>query len=573
MVRKNVFLAVALVALLTRSMAAYESKLYTFTKSPAAALSAVEELRNPAEAILFEPGAAELALAKWIQTGKLSDDQWAEAFLIASGETDPQQREQMVQQLAALTEQLRQTTKGFSPRKAGERLLRDLHAGPMAKGYDLHQSSLATLLRTGKFNCVSSTVLYVLQAKRLGLQVQAVEFPGYVFEGHVLALLVDGPNEIDVETTGSDGFDSRRKIKETKAIAVGIRDLMQGQRIDSVGLLLSLYGNRTVEAAKEGRQFDALRLSLVMLSLQPENKHSQEIVEGAFMNWTRKLDDTRQYDRALQVGRTGLELMPRSTGLAKNLKASFQQRAMDLIAAKKDAQVVEQYTAAHQQWPKSDYQKGAANAFLVVAQELRRDKGWDAGLALIKRGLVQLPDDAELLNFVCYAVQKNLEELDEKQGPAAAVAWFAKTAQEFPTAKELPNVAEVHVARTYKRLNSKKNYSAARASIVEREKLLTPPQVDYFTGLVYDEEARELCKNKEWDAAHDAYRTALAQLPHHEVLIANAPMVYAKRAETLMDQKAWNDALKIYEVGLQSFPGCSLFKQNIKYCEQKLKSR
>lgn len=550
-----------------------ESHSYPFTKTPTEALAAVAVLRTEYEPVTFEPGPAERALSEWFHHGKLTDEQWAEAFLIASGETDPQRREKLIQQLAQLTESLRHATKGLSPRKKAERLLKELHAGPMAKGYDLHQSSLASLLRTGKHNCVSSTVLYQLQARRLGLKVQAVEFPGNVFDGHVLTLLIDGPNEIDIETTNPDGFDCRRKMKEAKAITIGIRDLKDGQRIDDVGLLLSLYGNRTVEAAKAGRQFDALRLSLVMLSLQPENKQSQQLVEGAFMNWVHNLDDAQQFARALQVGRVGLDLMPKSTGLTKNMKASHQQCAADLIAAGKDAQVIELYAAAHQHWPQDDYQKGAASAFLFVARELRRDKGWDAALPIIQRGLRQLPANEDLLNFVCYAAQKQLEEVDEKQGPTAAIAWYVKTSQQFPAAKDLPEVAELHVARTYKRLASRKYFAAARASIGEREPLITPQQADYFTGLVYDDEARELYSRKEWSAASEVYRVALAQLPHHEVLAANAPLVFAKRAEFLMDQKAWREAITIYDLGLQSFPDCNLFKQNIKYCERMLTAK
>ncbi len=548
-----------------------EPNPYPFTQTPTAALAVVAGLRTEHEPVAFEPGRAEQALCEWLQHGKLTDDQWAEAFLIASGEADPYERAKLVKQLARQTEKLRQATNGLSPRKAAERLLKELHGGPMAKGYDLHQSSLASLLRTGKHNCVSSTALYQLHARRLGLKVQAIEFPGYVFTGHVLTLLLDGPHEIDIETTNPDGFDCRRKTKEAKTIAVGIRDLKDGQRIDDVGLLLSLYGNRTVEAAKAGRQFDALRLSLVMLSLEPTNKQSQQSVEGAFMNWVQNLDEAQQFTRALQVGRVGLDLMPKSTGLAKNMKAVHQQCAAELIAARKDAQVLELYAAAHRHWPNDDYQKGAANAFMVVAQELRRDKGWDAALTIIQRGLQQLPGNEELHNFVCYAAQKHLEELDEKEGATTAVTWFQKMRKTFPTAQQLPEIAELHVARTYKRLASKRSFTAARDSIAERKLLITPQQADYFTGLVYDDEARELCSRKEWSAASEVYRTALAQLPQHEVLVANAPLVYARRAEFLMDQKAWSEAIQIYDQGLESFPDCNLFKQNIKYCEQRLR--
>jgi len=40
-----------------------------------------------------------------------------------------------------------------------------------------------------------------------------------------------------------------------------------------------------------------------------------------------------------------------------------------------------------------------------------------------------------------------------------------------------------------------------------------------------------------------------------------------------MDQRDWTAAIRIYHLGLESFPDNSLFRQNIRYCEQRLQGK
>src|SRR5262249_13997235 len=135
--------------------------------------------------------------------GKLSRLSLAEAVLVADGTEAAPRREACLDRIALLQKQARAAlARARTPAQKAEQLLRWLHAGAMKKGYQKQQSSLAVLLESGKYNCVSSAALYVILARRLGLDVRAVEAPEHAF-----AVLHDAGREIDVETTSARGFE------------------------------------------------------------------------------------------------------------------------------------------------------------------------------------------------------------------------------------------------------------------------------------------------------------------------------------------------------------------------------
>ncbi len=70
-------------------------------------------------------------------------------------------------------------------------------------GYDWYQSRLSTLLETGKYNCISSALLFVVLARYFDMPVEGVVLPSHVF---VRMTAPDG-KIIEIETTSKTGFD------------------------------------------------------------------------------------------------------------------------------------------------------------------------------------------------------------------------------------------------------------------------------------------------------------------------------------------------------------------------------
>jgi hypothetical protein len=90
--------------------------------------------------------------------------------------------------------------------------------------YVFEQAHLTKIFATGKYNCLSSAVLYVVLARAFGLPVRAVSVPTHVF----VELGTPGGKIIEIETTSDKGFDwvhDARFYREDAATWSGNRGL------------------------------------------------------------------------------------------------------------------------------------------------------------------------------------------------------------------------------------------------------------------------------------------------------------------------------------------------------------
>lgn len=99
----------------------------------------------------------------------------------------------------------------LGPAQAGRHLFQSMHrrwlgADESAAGvplkYDAAQSQLPLLFDTGEFNCISSALLYIVVARKAGLEVDGVLVPSHTF----VQLQADQDTVIDIETTSLGGY-------------------------------------------------------------------------------------------------------------------------------------------------------------------------------------------------------------------------------------------------------------------------------------------------------------------------------------------------------------------------------
>ena len=74
-----------------------------------------------------------------------------------------------------------------------------MHKVALHGGYQSQASSLTQVLDRGRYNCLSGSALYVLAARRAGVQAT-----GYAMQGHIMALVFDQDGGHKVETTLKD---------------------------------------------------------------------------------------------------------------------------------------------------------------------------------------------------------------------------------------------------------------------------------------------------------------------------------------------------------------------------------
>jgi hypothetical protein len=148
-------------------------------------------------------------------------------------------------------------------REKGEFILEYMHKN-ILKSYSLYQSGVDTMLSTGRYNCVSSAVLYMVLCESAGLDVS-----GVITRDHAFALLHLGAESVDVETTNPYGFDpgNRREFHDdfgrlTGFAYVPARNYRDRQTITPIELVSLIVSNRIAELETRNRFSEAIPLAV-----------------------------------------------------------------------------------------------------------------------------------------------------------------------------------------------------------------------------------------------------------------------------------------------------------------------
>ena len=148
-------------------------------------------------------------------------------------------------------------------REKGEAVLQFMHEHFLSV-YHVQQSSLDTLLSSGRFNCVSSAVLYTILGTAVGLEVAGVNTIDHAF-----CSVKAGDEHIDVETTNPYGFDPGKKNefqdgfgKTTGFSYVPPANYRDRSFINVLTLFSLILQNRIADAESEDRYVDAVGIAV-----------------------------------------------------------------------------------------------------------------------------------------------------------------------------------------------------------------------------------------------------------------------------------------------------------------------
>jgi len=170
-------------------------------------------------------------------------------------------------------------------RERAEGLLELLHRR-VFRQYDERQTRLQVVLGAGRFNCVSSAVLYGLLARSLGLEFRAVQTSDHAFIRVTAGAEGVGAAEgWDVETTNPYGFDpgSRREFTDSFGRVTGYSYVPPGQysrrrELGDKGLLALILYNRNAEDTEAGRYLDALRSAADAHALRGDPESAERLL-------------------------------------------------------------------------------------------------------------------------------------------------------------------------------------------------------------------------------------------------------------------------------------------------------
>ena len=163
-------------------------------------------------------------------------------------------------------------------------------------------------LEDGRFNCVSSTVLFNCLALRFGLEPVALELPG-----HAMTRLRLGSVNLDVETTCPGWFQLRHDPRRqaalvAKTLGAGHADSRAGREVSPVELIAMIYYNRGVDLLSEQRFAEAAAANAKALRLDPTSKTARGNLLATLNNWAITVGAEHQYEEAIRLLSQGLAL-------------------------------------------------------------------------------------------------------------------------------------------------------------------------------------------------------------------------------------------------------------------------
>lgn len=171
------------------------------------------------------------------------------------------------------------------------------------KKYKADADTFSECVNSGYFNCVSSSILYMLLLRHFGMEAVPVQTTEHVF---VSVCFSDG-TKIDVETTNAYGFDlgKKKEVLDELGKVTGfsyVKQKIYKNRFEiSLKTLLVLpVHNRSAHYTKIGKHKEALRLAW-FLKLCRNDERGESEFRVCYYNLLADLSSKRDFDTELQL--------------------------------------------------------------------------------------------------------------------------------------------------------------------------------------------------------------------------------------------------------------------------------
>ena len=213
--------------------------------------------------------ALEEALLEDLRDGRLDHHSELDAALIVSGARDRSELDSLRRRFAEATASSVKRAAGLTaPRERAATLLAALHPSrttesPLLREYASDATTLVDVIETGRYNCVSATIVFLLLARRSGLDGSAVLLPS-----HARAVVRIGGMRVPVEATHAFGFDpgeaELREIRRRFRVDVNVGPSYSDEsetEVDLLALLGAIYTNVATYRSLQGDTSMALALA------------------------------------------------------------------------------------------------------------------------------------------------------------------------------------------------------------------------------------------------------------------------------------------------------------------------
>ena len=404
--------------------------------------------------------------------------------------------------IKAAVEELSASALPQNPKERGEAVLTFLHK-KFLKSYSELQTRVDEIFISGRYNCVSSAVLYMVLCISAGIEVE-----GVMTKDHAFVTVKIGAEIIDVETTNPYGFDpgNRKEFhdafgKTTGFAYVPAKNYRDRAALDPAEMVSLILSNRIAVFERGNRFVDAVPLAInrtILLSgqtAQVQNASAQsnsqsraELFEdpqkdlmirltnlGAYYIRNGKEDDAIAWADYAGGRFADSPSWPANLRWQELIKTAANNKLVKLIRAKKTSEARQALTALKGKLNNENY---AELDIMVLEAEIadkvnniRNPGDSDAALLLIAQNWDRLPPARreEMRNTAVLAEAdrlgkarnwlggiRHLTDAIEKYGSTARLETALRTMRQN-------RVSELH--NEFAALFNKRDYNGAKASI------------------------------------------------------------------------------------------------------------
>ncbi|MCX7031552.1 MAG: tetratricopeptide repeat protein [Spirochaetes bacterium] len=340
-----------------------------------------------------------LAMKLAAATEPLPLDDLVDATLAFSGVSDaglPAYRRKLFDLVAGFQQQ---AAGNPDPAALGARALEHLHEGVLRR-YDVRQARVDVLLDEGIFNCVSSSVLYLVLARSVGLAVGGVRTADHAF-----CTVKVGASTVDVEITNPYGYNpgSRKEFTDSFGRVTGFAYVPPSNYRDRTaigerGLLSLILYDRVSFAIERGDHASALEPAVTAWTLSGDTLSRTTLVT-ALSNYAVWLGQSERFTEAVSF----LEEAERSYGADPDLTQRRRELLHNQAVALVEAGDLDAAEALLTSKPRADLlEAGDRRELLVWVIQLRADRSarkaeYTAAAAVIADGISSMGSEPLLL--------------------------------------------------------------------------------------------------------------------------------------------------------------------------------
>jgi tetratricopeptide (TPR) repeat protein len=378
-----------------------------------------------------------------------------------------------------------------------EYILKFMHKN-ILKSYSLYQTKIDVMLSTGRYNCVSSAVLYMILCQSAGIHTDGVMTKDHAF----ITIPMDGSN-IDVETTNAYGFDpgNRKEFhdqfgKLTGFSYVPAQNYRDRQTISQIELISLILNNRIADHERSSQFADSVPVAIDRAALLAGSALTIDSIrepQGAILADPRKDLMDRLFNFGAMLLRAGKEedclrwaaaaspVYPDEKRWQEFTMAAVNNHLMKLLRANKHADARKFIDGQRQSLSEADFDKLDTllidSELLGKANQIRAAADGDNVVNAIDQarnsGKIAEKRAVELLTF---AVQKTASSISAS--PAgnwrAAIQYVEAALSRFGANRELEQALNVYrgnlAADYHNRFAAewnKKNYTEAERILNE----------------------------------------------------------------------------------------------------------